>query len=1130
MGIVFRAVHARGGNQVAIKTVRAPSGQHLTALRREIRALGRLRHPGVVEIVDHGVADGLPWYAMKLLVGSTLADRLSSLASASDFQATDWVRTNALAALEPTHPNSNSSAQLLPARAPADEEHQQELLGILHDVCTTLAYVHGNGFVHRDLKPSNIFISEDGSPVLVDFGIAAHFASARNRESLSVAGSIAGSAAYMSPEQIRGELVDARSDLYSLGCILHECLTGRTPFPRGTPLEMMNSHLWGEVASPSSRVPGVPAELDELVLRLLEKNPRARIGYADVVANALASFVSRARATSAPTPIYLYRAGFVRNEEHYSVLERHLAELATGKGGVVLLGGESGVGKTRAATELASAAQRQEMMVAVGACLPAGLDPEHEHALMPFRSVLEAVADFCHEAGPQVTEQVIGNRGLLLADVVPAFRSLTFASAQLDSRTPYAETARKRLLDSLRETLLAFAQQRPTLIVLDDLHWADDLSLSLVNSLSAEVGENVPLLILGTYRGPELPPLLQSLRDSGRVHAVDVPRLTRSQVGAMVAEMLSVSEVPASLLDLVHDRSEGVAFFVSEYLMAEIERGAVVRNERGEWALGVEWASSDPVVGRPLQRVREQFLGRVQGLVPVARNVVTLAAVFGREVRFEWLRFAAGIADDDFVDAIQGLRRKQVLDDAGDGVLRFCHEQLRLFAYESASPEDLKALHARVAEVLERFRAGERGLSQVLAYHLSRAQRGAPACEYFCRAGDEYRGTWRNHDAIGFYGSAVREFEANCGDGSSKLDLARLLELRGDAEALAAQFAESAASQRRALAALAEGETLKSARLHRKIGKAATTLKDHDNAGVEYRLSEKLLDSLPLSERSDEWWQEWIELQIERAWWLYWRAELSKLTSLIDACRQDVDARGTPVQRARLLQCLLTATMRAENYRLSSAAAELAAQARSAAESAGDPSVACEAQFLFGFALLFHDDCAAALPELRKAVQQAELQGDVPVRIRALTYLSVAERRAGNEQECVRVAQSVIELARQADMTDYLGAAEANLAWAQWRRAEAREAIQHGLRALQAWKRPPAVYPFQWLARWPLSACLERENDVQGAVACLMPLLDPSQHSLTDESRALISDLPGAGAFTRELLQKLLASVRSRAL
>ena len=213
MGVVYRGEHVLTGRPVALKTVRSTAEIMLAGIRREIHALGRIKHPGVVRIVDQGVAAGLPWYAMELLSGRTLRSHLQE-AWTRDGQDAERPAT-----ATHTRPLSDGSAaeahpHAHPAAAPrAIEAALPALLSMIRRICAPLAFLHGRGIVHRDLKPENIFIRPDGSPVLVDLGIAGGFSGALGREELAAEGKLLGSLAYMAPEQIRAELVDARADI-----------------------------------------------------------------------------------------------------------------------------------------------------------------------------------------------------------------------------------------------------------------------------------------------------------------------------------------------------------------------------------------------------------------------------------------------------------------------------------------------------------------------------------------------------------------------------------------------------------------------------------------------------------------------------------------------------------------------------------------------------------------------------------------------------------------------------------------------------------------------------------------------------------------------------------------------------
>jgi serine/threonine protein kinase len=272
MGVVYEGVHSLTGEPVAVKTVRAPSARLLSSIRREIHALSRLRHPCVARIVGEGIHEGLPYYAMELYGGETLRSHLDVLyrghkkdrsgattlpEDTSSPTVPDAMRegSTALDGFE-GEPPRRTMAEVLPA------------LALVRSACAPLAYLHGEGVVHCDLKPSNIVLRADGSPVLVDLGVARSGGSG-GRDELTAADVVAGSTGYMAPEQVRGDLLDPRADLYALGVILYEVLTGRRPF-FGATHAIAVQQFAGPAAAPSTHNDAVPPALDALVLRLLD--------------------------------------------------------------------------------------------------------------------------------------------------------------------------------------------------------------------------------------------------------------------------------------------------------------------------------------------------------------------------------------------------------------------------------------------------------------------------------------------------------------------------------------------------------------------------------------------------------------------------------------------------------------------------------------------------------------------------------------------------------------------------------------------------------------------------------------------------------------------------------------------
>ncbi|HEV8149974.1 MAG TPA: protein kinase, partial [Gemmatimonadales bacterium] len=262
MAVVYRAHDLHLDRFVAIKVLSENLSHSVGAERfqREIAVMAKLVHPGIVALFDSGESDGRLYYVMPFVAGENLRSRL--------------IREQRMAV--------------------------EDAVGFGADVAEALAYAHGAGIVHRDVKPENIF-TVGGRAVLADFGIA-HIAGEPSGPHLTSAGMVLGTVAYMSPEQASGEArLDGRSDLYSLGCVLYELLSGATPFSADTPVGMLVKHLTEKPLPVRQRIAGLPAALDEIVMALLAKDPDQRPGTAADVARSLRS--ARQTATiAAPSP------------------------------------------------------------------------------------------------------------------------------------------------------------------------------------------------------------------------------------------------------------------------------------------------------------------------------------------------------------------------------------------------------------------------------------------------------------------------------------------------------------------------------------------------------------------------------------------------------------------------------------------------------------------------------------------------------------------------------------------------------------------------------------------------------------------------------------------------------------
>jgi serine/threonine-protein kinase len=239
MADVYLAEDQELGRRVALKLLNdrhAADDQFVERFRREAQSAAGLNHPNIVSIFDRGQAEGTYYIAMEYLDGRTLKELL--------------VRNG-------------------PTPIPIAIDYARQIIG-------ALAFAHRNGIIHRDIKPHNIVVGSDGRLKVTDFGIARSGAS-----QMTEAGSIVGTAQYLSPEQARGAPVDPRSDLYSLGIVIYEMLTGEVPFTGDTPVEIAMKHLSQIPEPPSKLRPEVPHDLDAVVMRALAKDPAQRYGSAE---------------------------------------------------------------------------------------------------------------------------------------------------------------------------------------------------------------------------------------------------------------------------------------------------------------------------------------------------------------------------------------------------------------------------------------------------------------------------------------------------------------------------------------------------------------------------------------------------------------------------------------------------------------------------------------------------------------------------------------------------------------------------------------------------------------------------------------------------------------------------------
>lgn len=772
-------------SRVVVKTVAAKTvpGSVISRLEHESDVLGRLDSPFLTPLLEVGRKDDLLYLVEPFVEGETLGDRLA-----------------------------------------ADRLSVADTLVVARCLLVALSEVHAHGLVHRDVKPSNVIVTGSAPlarAVLIDFGL-----SRSSRIEASSRPEPAGTALYMSPEQaglIDAE-VDARSDLYSLGAVLFECLAGRPPYLGTTITEVLRQHLTArppDLARVGARVPRI---VDAVIQRLLRKDPRDRYQSAEgALADVVAIEAALARGETEPSIVvglhdhrpFLTEPAFVGRDRELGALEAELDRVRRGTGGdgLVLLESESGGGKTRILGELAYRTGTTARVLR-GQGVAASARP-------PFQLLLGVAMDLltAARAEPKFAASLRGQVGAHAPALCAAFPDLRelFGPVNADRLGPeaFGEARTVQALAALFDAV--GAQASPALILLDDVQWADDATLKLIREWHARRSSHV--LVVASFRSEEVSPdhPLRRLRD--------VPRIVLAPMSATAIQAIATSmagEIPEEALRVIVELAGGSPFMATAVIRGMVESRALVIGDDRRWRtdparLAVARASREAAV----------FLKRRLELLPAETlRLLSHGAVLGREFDVDVATALSGQSPPQARAAVTAARQRHMVWLRGEGGrCVFAHDKLREALLARLGPEERRHHHERAALHLEGV-APERAFD--IAYHFDAAGACARAFPYALAAAAKARSQYALEIAEQQYRIALRGVgtDQRGKQGEIAEGLGEVLMLRGLYTEAVEPF-----EQARALAA----DDLSSARIEGKLGELAFKRGDvHDaSAAIE---------------------------------------------------------------------------------------------------------------------------------------------------------------------------------------------------------------------------------------------------------------------------------------------------------
>lgn len=748
MGVIHRAKDRLTGKLVALKQLPQAAEFILTtslsdsdsttariALAREFEILSAMHHPHIIQVQDYGFSNGEPYFTMTLLEDS---QDIKSYAQNCSFE---------------------------------------EKIDLILQVLESLAYLHQRGILHHDIKPSNILVKDDHT-YLLDFGLSIEHGLHHLR--------IAGTVTYLAPEIILHKASSIASDLYSIGVVLYEIITGERPYQsrrisdlveeivNGTPdFNQVSKIEYGDLPSelpllnipydgPTGYLKDEPTQpvdyeaealqwidmetlvfedgfflspIAKIVKRLLSKRPEDRYGDAKAVIDALNDALKR------PNPVeskdiresYLQSAHFVGREDELNQLTDALLATLSGEGSTWLIAGESGVGKSRLVNEV------ERLAKVWGATVLKGKGERFSH--LPYHYWREPLRRFILLSGVSELEASI------LKNIVPDINDLLLYDVP-DTEELAISSEDQRLIFTIAD--LFGRNPNPLVIILEDLHWANE-SLRILKAIHAQI-KDIPVLVLATYQTEVKPNLPQELLGANSVH---LNRFNKAEITELVDAILGKSADNTQVVEFLSHKTAGNAFFIVETLRALAEETGELRKiTRAKLPQDITTSGIQAAIMMRLMRYPAEF-----------RSLLMLAAVMGRQLNTTVLKYILNTQKTIFETNGQTPSfEKWILTSANASILslidenwQFAHEKFREVLMDAIDIETTRNFHEIIARAYEETYPDNNDYAGILFYHWGQAQNLSKEIQYALATARQFLYISEHHDAIEYAQRALNK-------------------------------------------------------------------------------------------------------------------------------------------------------------------------------------------------------------------------------------------------------------------------------------------------------------------------------------------------------------------------------------
>jgi serine/threonine protein kinase/tetratricopeptide (TPR) repeat protein len=719
-GKVYKVKDLRDQRIVALKILskKVTSSQEIKRFKREFRLLSQLHHPNLCSVYDFGVLkDGRSYFTLEYVNGKNI---FQAAGNASRVTVCTWIV----------------------------------------ELCRVLEYIHAKGFIHYDVKPSNVLIAESAKSEelsaqntathvkLMDFGLAGESRLSfgrRGEQRLKGGAFIKGTFPYIAPEVVKGLAVDHRADLYSLGVLLYEVLTRK--YFQTADKESFASILEQQdyySKSVSKIISDIPYGFGRLLVRLLTFEPAMRFSRANEIIKEINRFsgLKFTLETEKTLEGYLLSSRFVGREREMKSLISSYERARGGNGNIIMISGEAGIGKSRLLREFKIFTQLQRSHTFFGYA-----HKDKIGALEPFFYIFSELINYIKPTSRLKTSLAILFK--LFPDLVD--ENLKRKLPKLATLDPQQE--KLRYFEALSGLIGSISTDLGELIILlEDLHWADDLSFQFLEYLGRNIVDK-NILICATYREEELKErplfknMIDNLRNYGCLHHVVLGSFSLRRLHEFLDSTITSHSNSYALARYLMEKTNGNPFFVEEILRTFLKAKGV--------RIGVK-LNIDDIKRIPVpETIEDTILKRIEDLDHTLREIVKVAAVFMKGFTYEIMMQLMGLNDTELSKALWELKRKQVFVEDGR-IYRFYHATLREVQQKRMKSREWQELNRRVGEALETVnRKRLDSVVEDVAYYFINAKNRKNGIRYGLCAAEKSSGRYANEQAIQYYSGVL---------------------------------------------------------------------------------------------------------------------------------------------------------------------------------------------------------------------------------------------------------------------------------------------------------------------------------------------------------------------------------------